>query len=408
MLNVQKCFRFFMGAATLAAMLASSATAMSATALRAGGESSGGGLVIGDRGNPWFLENTENVRYCIITDTAHFSASVDESRAAITRALNYWQSALTSRPKIQTQIRVGTQNFTEVPCDHEAIDLHFVLGQLTAEQKKLLGNLKSTIGTTYRTSYDPINMKASGFVYVAPDSGPGTPDVSLKQDFWGSDDNFRLDLVLMHELGHVFGLQHRATFLMNERFVETLAYDSENGEAWKYLRDLWQGQGYLEDANGKAHLAKLCSHVVIEAEEYKRAAQLLAAPASGCLEVNVDDYFQVKALYTAPSATQPVEWGKTISNHPNLWETGFEILITIYLPIDQVAVPRPPEDDLWNNYWFGYPIMQESHTVALDYKLNSGATSKLLMSGSGQHSRIFGGIVAGNLEWEYLFWPFKF
>src|SRR4051812_39792798 len=79
---------------------------------------SSGGELIRDAQNPWFLENTPSVDYCIQLDAASFSANHAQASEAVRAAIGYWQDQLraaeTLRPKEDPFFaRVGTQTFRE-------------------------------------------------------------------------------------------------------------------------------------------------------------------------------------------------------------------------------------------------------------------------------------------------------
>jgi guanylate kinase len=59
-------------------------------------------------------------------------------------------------------------------CNNSA-DLKFQLGFLTEDQKKEITNYKQLLGVAYRTSYDQVNLKGQGFIYIAPEKGPNRP-----------------------------------------------------------------------------------------------------------------------------------------------------------------------------------------------------------------------------------------
>src|SRR5688500_4281523 len=71
----------------LAALQVTSATAL-------GGHAQGnGGLMRRDLSNPWFLENTTSVRYCIDIDTQHFGVSIDQASREIRAVIDDWKDA---------------------------------------------------------------------------------------------------------------------------------------------------------------------------------------------------------------------------------------------------------------------------------------------------------------------------
>ncbi|MGZ3772754.1 MAG: hypothetical protein ACXVCY_15795 [Pseudobdellovibrionaceae bacterium] len=200
---------------------------MMARAASAGGWTSGGGENIRDERNPWWLQNTKEVTYCIKVDEQNFGQPKSLLQDKIKFALNFWKKQL--RTVTWTQIDrdqnvlVGTQNFTETACQ-EGTDLVFQFGVLDGEQIRYLSDPTKFIGVSVRTSYDAVNLKGKGFIYISPESGPlKFNKTGLMQKPWSFGDGVLLTPALIHELGHVFGIpHHRDVHLMAEDFLESI------------------------------------------------------------------------------------------------------------------------------------------------------------------------------------------
>ena len=50
----------------------------------------GGGLVL-DKDNPWFVDNTTEVKFCVELDSQVFSASMAQIQRALDSAVQYWR-----------------------------------------------------------------------------------------------------------------------------------------------------------------------------------------------------------------------------------------------------------------------------------------------------------------------------
>jgi hypothetical protein len=191
---------------------------MASTALAAGGTSSGGGNGFSNRHNPWFLENTPSVNYCIDIDETAMGVSYQRAAELAASALQYWT---TSFAQSQTkeyesgelkpfgQLRVATQVFKLVDCS-EPNDLRLQLGKLASPAQELVvGAHHDAIGLAMRTQYDNVNLRGSGFVFVTPQTGPlRTRAVGFSSEAWSVCNGCLLELALKHELGHVFGVGH--------------------------------------------------------------------------------------------------------------------------------------------------------------------------------------------------------
>ncbi len=190
--------------------------------------SSGGGEIRTDSHNPWFVENTKQVTYCIEIDDENFGVDIDIARSKIEAGFAYWErqfreaetaSYVSSSTLPAVQVKLATQSFFEVSCS-QAHDMKFQLGTLTDMQKAYLKDPKHIVGVAVRTNYDRANMKGQGFVYISPERGPlALTATGIKENRWQIDANKRLEEVLVHELGHVFGLLHQEG-IMRDGFAE--------------------------------------------------------------------------------------------------------------------------------------------------------------------------------------------
>lgn len=192
------------------------------------GWQSGGGELFSDAGNPWFLENTGSVTYCIEIDNVNFGAGLPLVRQKIASAWDYWRNEFNTVGAGLTigdvEVNIATQTLMETDCDASE-DIRFQLGVLSQEQREYLKHPNNIIGVAVRTQYDPATLKGRGFVYISPEFGDlaltgtgsgGTPIPNR----WNYAEGKLLEMVLVHELGHVFGLDHRGVDLMSKNSPE--------------------------------------------------------------------------------------------------------------------------------------------------------------------------------------------
>ncbi len=196
----------------------------------AGNGSSGGGNIYSDQINPWFMQNTSTIRYCITISPDFSNLSQAKIHKLVEEAFAFWKNEFNEEKAFSILLSpvpvLGSQEIIYGECDSNT-DLRFQLGIISEEQKKGLYNFQTVIATAYRESYDQVNLKGKGFIYVAPQSGSLRPksDAMIEHPW----DNVRHDtllLTLIHELGHIYGLQddHKVPDreLMSASFVENM------------------------------------------------------------------------------------------------------------------------------------------------------------------------------------------
>jgi hypothetical protein len=228
------------------------------------GWTSSGGETLKDKINPWFLQNTTEVRYCILVDQANFGQSFADVQRRVQKTLQIWKHQLGNlkmrsvggSSSDENLPRLGTQNFIEVNCNlngprisTNGADLVFQFGVLSGEQLSKIGDPTSYIGLTVRTEYDPVNLRGKGFMYFSPENGPLKLNKSgLVQNPWSRQNGQMLLVALLHELGHVFGIQHTDHFpLMEESYLEFVLtnFGQDDDEQTSNPIDLKDGDVYL-------------------------------------------------------------------------------------------------------------------------------------------------------------------
>jgi hypothetical protein len=199
-----------------------------------GGATSGGGELVADAHNPWFLSNNQRVNYCIDAGE-DFSWDKDATKVdlAFQSAVSYWNQKIDLVKPYQkhrlgdgSRIELGGKKFLRITCDSSP-DIVLALGQLDPKQSKIITEPRRFPAVTVRTSYDEVQLKGSGFIYIAPDRGPRAFEgENIVENAWTlGDRNNLLRLAFIHELGHIFGLQHNqvdSSSIMSAKFVERI------------------------------------------------------------------------------------------------------------------------------------------------------------------------------------------
>lgn len=204
-----------------------------------GGWTSGGGELIRDQQNPWFVQNTKQVNYCILIDEVAFGQSKAFVAQNIKRVFDFWKMQMTDLSYYTlnssgSQLTLGGQNFSEVDCNQNP-DVTFQFAYLSPEQKSRLGDISKVIGLTVRTDYDLKNLKGKGFLYVAQDS-------QFVSHPWSTLNGLRLLPVLVHEIGHIFGVQHMSDVMfMADDYPATLIDRNQDNSFGSFLKYLAEG-----------------------------------------------------------------------------------------------------------------------------------------------------------------------
>jgi|GEM_PF-1624710 len=293
--------------------------------------SSGGGHLFTDEQNPWFIENTPTVRYCVQIDEKNFGVEKDVALAALSKGLHFWKTQIRKikyeEPSFKA--RVGTQQFREVDCGLE--DITFKFGVLSPEEEKRLkstDDFDSVIGIAIRTSYDRANLKAKGFVYISPQTGPLAPTGEIDRKRWEYNEGANLEIALIHELGHVFGMPHtRPNTYMAENYLS---------RAFRPNHASWTADQSRSESNEM--FSPPTESVVLEScnvnpETATLIFGLKKTDTVQCVRVELDDRSNAKILH-ADSKDDAYELIGTITS-PITLSTQPEFVVTLVVPSEQ-------------------------------------------------------------------------
>ncbi len=226
----------------------------------AGWVSVGGGELVSDVQNPWYLRNTTRVSMCIIVDADTFHVPDNDYlslRRRVLTGIAYWKKEFSKAAIFPGINEVATQEFvistfiikSKSPgvssgpsaCPDDA-DIRLQFGWLDQKQveplAKQVGNISRFIATTIRTEYDTVNMRGKGFIYFGADAGPRKMDVKVIDVPWSVGKGYLIDLAIRHEFGHIFGVPHKGLFsLMAADFLQQ-AFSPAS--ALTYANQLWE------------------------------------------------------------------------------------------------------------------------------------------------------------------------
>lgn len=118
----------------------------------AGGWVGGGGDILGNEFNPWFLGNVKSVSYCVFVNQHDVSLPEEKVRERIADAWHYWKEefkfayypgVVTGLPSLSPAMGIGIQTFIESDCPNsledalKKFDVVFQVGILNRQQKFL-------------------------------------------------------------------------------------------------------------------------------------------------------------------------------------------------------------------------------------------------------------------------------
>jgi hypothetical protein len=207
------------------------------------GWSSNGADYARDQNNPWFL-GTSQVKYCIRASTGH-KLPVAELTAISQETISDWQTFFRKYGLDVFHIGDGNYPLTFLDGKPRPLDTNFVLvPDCHAEQGdiEIFFGLQNSIitdaiqqgghhgaGLAVRSDYDHATFRNGGYVWI--------------DDF--SADRNKVKHMLLHEIGHVFGMKHNSVAVMDEKIADWLfnpAYDTAGlglieNSYWKYRLD---------------------------------------------------------------------------------------------------------------------------------------------------------------------------
>jgi len=186
-----------------------------------------GGELITNEHNPWFVGPTGSppVNYCVSV-SPNFSLNSSDAKRQIAEVFSIWKNVLTKLNVMNSYADYSALkgkgslamilDFKEVSCDSKP-PLVFKLG---VNDDSVLSSLQysaeDTVGFALRTSYADATASTQGFIWTAPDKGADAyKGPTLGANFWSTPHIFHN--VIMHEIGHILGIQHIPNTIMDAR-----------------------------------------------------------------------------------------------------------------------------------------------------------------------------------------------
>jgi hypothetical protein len=331
-----------------------SLSALAATPIWAGPWTSGGGEILEQAQNPWFLDGpraTAPIHYCVEA-AADFPVPLSKLAILTERAFLWWNnqfgnafdpgnSLVVQGAKRELHVLVNTSRFVREESCSAGTDLAFQFGNLNNDQQtefqRLQIELSRYVALTIRTDYSD-ELRGKGFIYVSPDRGPNAfHGQNVRPEAWTADDptTSRLQAVLIHELGHVFGLAHAQSndSIMSARLAEMLVSTISNA-SMSYLTAV-QGAVFFPKAGGTA--PEICGRLA----NTKVFRDYFAIPDDmDCFRVQLNLnslVIQAKASSAAPT------WQRIgMARFQDGGQRRHQQLVTLWLPPTQKIFPDLP------------------------------------------------------------------
>lgn len=217
-----------------------------ATQAFAGGANGGGtDQLPDDYSTAWFLEgmSPRAVKVCIEKDESKFPLDTAIVKTQFFKALETWKTYIVERDiykddadeiesedqrEIDPRIFRLTTDFRFQESCTDA-DLTIYLAVENKEVKEIKDSMFDPYAFVHRKTYDQKQGWGKGFLWVK-----GEIDGNF---YWDKNKYLNLFGVFLHELGHIFGNEHIAGTIMDEKFGENLVemeIDQDLGFWWKW------------------------------------------------------------------------------------------------------------------------------------------------------------------------------
>lgn len=197
-------------------------------------------------GGAWFVGPEKTVRYCIEVDKDFFRLDeqllLDSSSEARTffairfaqirnsppkvvrEAIDKWVNWVNASGAYYYHKRRLATHFIEVPCQ-PGVDLKFYFGHETPEIESARREMRHPLAFAYETEVDYKLGWRKGYIWV---SRAGSHPLDFPHRFfpnWSEED--QLFAIVLHEIGHVFGVDHTEGTIMDADILGRIAGATE-------------------------------------------------------------------------------------------------------------------------------------------------------------------------------------
>ncbi|MES2769004.1 MAG: hypothetical protein V4596_07655 [Bdellovibrionota bacterium] len=173
--------------------------------------------------NPWFVDLHKNgnkvIKYCVELSPT-FDFSHDQIKQLIEKSFNTWENYFKEKDLNEPALLV-TKNKKLNSCDGTE-DIAFYFGIKDERVKKYEYKFNESLGYSVRTENNNSDIWSKGFIWIASPGSikPDYPNEDLFYPDWTLGNN--LQGILIHELGHVYGISHAPGTIMSDDFFKLI------------------------------------------------------------------------------------------------------------------------------------------------------------------------------------------
>lgn len=179
------------------------------------GISTNGGSLTKDQNNVWYLGD-QTVRYCVEHDSTSPIVQ-DEVRQLIRHAINDWKDFFKKYQldqlafdnlKNHSQLKLSLKFEEQKSCDEDPELLRFIFSDEVPYLKSgiTIDEIKNSLALAIRSDYNHKTYRNGGVVWIR--------DVPLTKR--------QLKHLLLHELGHIFGMEHDSVYVMDTHVADQI------------------------------------------------------------------------------------------------------------------------------------------------------------------------------------------
>lgn len=199
------------------------------------GEVNNAGELTRDQDNVWFVGD-DPVKYCIDSDP-NFGFDRDGLRDLVREALADWAAFFRRYGLNQAAFGVGGTLSGSFPdglrrklsltfhestnCNRAEAPLLLTFGTTPAPITPSLAAAPNEVGAAIRTAYDHLTYRAQGYIWIKSSPTADVGEAGRAGFSWGLHRS-ALKHLLLHELGHVFGMRHGSVPVMRQDVADVI------------------------------------------------------------------------------------------------------------------------------------------------------------------------------------------